>query len=101
MNKFYYLRPTPDDEYTIRQFFASYHPEVVVVDEVDTAACDAILFNDIYRTAIEERLICVVARGLSMYKASKEHNGFYLMDEIPQLLLDLDEDPVICDYPED
>ena len=100
MNKFYYLRPTPDSaDYLIRQFFACYHPEVVVVDSVDTAACDAILFKDVYRTAIEERLICVVARGLSMYKAAKEHNAFYLMDEIPNLLSNLDEDPVIAEMP--
>lgn len=99
MNKFYYLRPTPDAIYTIRQFFACYHPEVVVVDSVDTVACDAILFKDVYRTAIEERLICVVARGLSMYKAAKEHNAFYLMDEVPNLLSDLDEDPVIAEMP--
>lgn len=99
MNKFYYLRPTPDDEYTIRQFFACYHPEVVTVDEVEYAACDQILFKDIYRTAIEERLICVVARGLSMYKAAKEHNAFYLMDEIPNLLLNLDDDPAIAEMP--
>lgn len=97
MNKFYYLRPTPDAEYTIRQFFACFHPEIVVVDEVDTAACDAILFKDIFRTAIEERLICVVARGLSMYKVAKEHNAYYLMDEIPSLLLTLDEDPAIAE----
>ena len=99
MNKFYYLRPTPDAEYTIRQFFSCYHPAKVTVDGVELDACDAILFNDIYRTAIEERLICVVARGLSMYKAAKEHNAFYLMDEVPSLLLNIDEDPVICDYP--
>ena len=99
MNEFYYLRPTPDDIYTIRQFFASFHPEIVTVDSVEHAACDQILFKDIYRTAIEERLICVVARGLSMYKIAKEHNAFYLMDEVPSLLLDLDEDPAIAEMP--
>ena len=102
MNKFYYLRPTPDSaDYLIRQFFACYHPEVVTVNSTDYAACDQILFKDIYRVAIEERLICVVARGLSMYKLAKEHNAFYLMDEIPNLLLNIDEDPAIAEYPDE
>ena len=100
MNRFYYLRPTPDAEYTIRLFFACYHPEIVTVDSVEYKACDQILFKDIFRTAIEERLICIVARGLSMYKAAKEHNAFYLMDEIPSLLLTLDEDPAIAEMPD-
>lgn len=99
INKFYYLRPTPDAEYTIRQFFSSYHPEKVTVDSVEYDACDQILFKDIFRTAIEERLIAVVARGLSMYKLAKEHNAFYLMDEVPSLMLNLDDDPVIAEYP--
>ncbi|GAI28515.1 unnamed protein product, partial [marine sediment metagenome] len=43
MNKFYYLRPTPDSaDYTIRQFFACYHPEKITVDEVEYEACDYI-----------------------------------------------------------
>lgn len=101
MNRFYYLRPTPDKEYTIRLFFACYHPEKVTIDGVEYAACDQILFNDIYRTAIEERLICLVARGLSLYDIAKEHNAYYLMDEIPNLLANIDEDPTICEYPDD
>jgi len=102
MNKFYYLRPTPDSaDYTIRQFFACYHPEKITVDEVDYDACDYILFNDIYRKAIEERLICLVARGLSLYDIAKEHNAYYILDEIPRLLDNLDEDPVIAEYPDD
>ena len=101
MNRFYYLRPTPDAIYTLRQFFACYHPEIVSVDGVDTAACDAILFNDIYRTAIEERLLCLVARSLSLYDIAKEHNAYYLQDEVPSLLLNMDEDPSICEYPEE
>jgi len=101
MNKFYYLRPTPDKEYTIRQFFVGYHPEKVTVDAVEYAACDQILFNDVYRTAIEERLICLVARGLSLYDIAKEHNAYYILDEIPNLLANIDEDPVVCDYPDE
>jgi len=102
MNKFYYLRPTPDSaDYTIRQFFACYHPEKVTVDEVEYKACDQILFNDIYRAAIEERLICLVARGLGLYDIAKEHNSFYILDEIPNLLANIDEDPVIAEYPDE
>jgi len=101
MNRFYYLRPTPDKIYTLRQFFACYHPEIVSVDGVDTPACDAILFNDIYRTAIEERLLCLVARSLSLYDIAKEHNAYYLQDEIPSLINVLDDDPSICEYPDD
>ena len=102
MNKFYYLRPTPDSaDYLIRLFFACYHPEKVTIDSVEYKACDQILFKDVYRTAIEERLICLVARGLNLYDIAKEHNAFYLMDEVPNLLANIDEDPVIAEYPED
>ena len=102
MNKFYYLRPTPDSsDYTIRQFFAGYHPENLTVDGTEYKACDYILFNDIYRTAIEERLICLVARGLSLYDIAKEHNAYYILDEIPRLLDNLDEDPAVAEYPDD
>ena len=102
MNKFYYLRPTPDSaDYTIRQFFASYHPEKITIDGKEYKACDYILFNDIYRTAIEERLVCLVARGLGLYDIAKEHNSFYILDEIPNLLANIDEDPVIAEYPDD
>jgi len=102
MNKFYYLRPTPDSaDYTIRQFFAGYHPEKVTVDEVEYSACDQILFNDIYRRAIELRLIWEVAIGLGRHKTAGEYMQYYIRDEIPSLLANLDEDPVICEYPSD
>jgi len=102
MNKFYYLRPTPDSaDYTIRQFFACYHPEKVTVDEVEYSACDQILFNDIYRRAIEMRLIWEVAIGLDRFKTATEYMAYYIKDEIPSLLANLDEDPVIAEYPDD
>lgn len=102
MNKFYYLRPTPDSaDYTIRQFFACYHPENLIVDEVLYKACDYILFNDIYRKAIELRLIWEVAIGLSQFKTATEYMTYYVKDEIPSLLDNLDEDPVIAEYPDD
>lgn len=102
MNKFYYLRPTPDSaDYTIRQFFACYHPENLIVDEVSYKACDYILFNDIYRKAIELRLIWEVAIGLSMSSIAAEYMTYYIKDEIPSLLDNLDEDPVISEYPDE
>jgi len=102
MNKFYYLRPTPDsDDYTIRQFFVGYHPEKVTVDEVEYSACDHILFNDIYRKAIELRLLWEVASGLGRSKTANDYMTYYVRDEIPSLLDNIDEDPTICDYPED
>ena len=101
MNKFYYLRPTPDKEYTIRQFFACYHPEKVTVDEVEYKACDKILFNDIYRRAIETRLIWEVAISLSQFKVAREYMNYYINDELPSLLTNIDEDPVISEYPGD
>lgn len=102
MNKFYYLRPTPDSaDYLIRQFFACYHPEKVTVDEVEHKACDYILFNDIYRKAIELRLIWEVAFGLGQSKTASEYMTYYTKDEIPSLLDNIDEDPAISEYPDD
>ena len=101
MNKFYYLRPTPDKEYTIRLFFACYHPEKITIDSVEHKACDYILFKDIYRKAIELRLIWEVAFGLGQSKTASEYMTYYLKDEIPSLLDNLDDDPVIAEYPDD
>ena len=99
INKFYYLRPTPDAIYTIRQFFACYHPEVVSVDGVDTKACDSILFDDIYRQALELRLIWTEAVSLGLTQKAAEYFGYYIQDEIPSLLTNIDEDPAIAKYP--
>ena len=102
MNKFYYLRPTPDTaDYTIRQFFACYHPEKITIDSTEYKACDYILFKDIYRKAIELRLIWEVAFGLGRSKTATEYMTYFLKDELPSLLDNIDEDPTICDYPED
>ena len=102
INKFYWLRPTPDSaDYTIRQFFVCYHPEIITVDSVEYKACDYILFNDIYRKAIELRLVWEVAIGLERYKTAAEYMAYYVKDEIPNLLDNLDEDPVISEYPDD
>lgn len=102
MNKFYYLRPTPDSaDYTIRQFFACYHPETMTVEEEEVKACDHILFNDIYRKAIELRLIWEVAIGLGQHKTASDYMNYYVRDEIPSLLANIDEDPVIAEYPDE
>jgi len=96
------LRPTPDSaDYTIRQFFACYHPETMIVDEKEVKACDNILFNDIYRKAIELRLIWEVAIGLGQHKTAADFMNYYIRDEIPSLLANLDDDPAICDYSEE
>lgn len=102
MNKFYYLRPTPDSaDYTIRQFFACYHPEIITIDGTEYKACDKILFNDIYRLAIELRLIWQVAIGLGQHKTASDYMNYYVRDEIPSLLANIDEDPVIAEYPDE
>ena len=102
MNKFYYLRPTPDSaDYLIRQFFACYHPEKITVDSTEYKACDYILFGDIYRKAIELRLIWEVAIGLGRHKTASDYMNYYVRDEIPSLLANLDEDPVFTDYPDE
>jgi len=102
MNKFYYLRPTPDSaDYLIRQFFACYQAEKVTIDEVEYKACDQILFNDIYRKAIELRLLWEVASGLGQHKTAGEYMNYYIRDEIPSLLANIDEDPVIAEYPDE
>ncbi|MBA7527573.1 hypothetical protein ES705_19749 [subsurface metagenome] len=98
MNKFYYLRPTPNSaDYLIRQFFACYHPEKIGEDK----ACDNILFGDIYRKALELRLIWEVASGLGQHKTAAEYMTYYVRDEIPSLLANIDEDPVIAEYPDE
>ncbi|MBA7500264.1 hypothetical protein ES704_03019 [subsurface metagenome] len=102
MNKFYYLRPTPDSaDYTIRQFFACYHPEKITVDGVEHKACDHILFNDIYRRAIEMRLIWEVAIGLGQHKTASDYMNYYVRDEVTSLLNNIDEDPVVAEYPDE
>lgn len=102
MDKFYYLRPTPDSaDYTIRQFFACYYPEKITIESVEYKACDYILFNDIYRHALELRLIYEVAIGLSMSSIAAEYMTYYIKDELPNLLANLDEDPAICEYPDE
>lgn len=100
MNRYYYLRPTPDAVYTLRQFFACFHPETVTVDSVEYKACDYILFNDIYRKALELRLLWEVASGLGRSKRASEFMQYYIRDEVPSLLANLDDDPSIAEYPD-
>ncbi|MBA7588669.1 hypothetical protein ES708_30734 [subsurface metagenome] len=73
----------------------------MIVEEEEVKACDNILFNDIYRKAIELRLIWEVASGLGQHKTAGEYMTYYVRDEIPSLLANLDDDPVICDYPDE
>ena len=93
-----YPRPIPDDVYNMYWWYSYYHPESLIVDEVTYKACDYILFGDIYRKAIELRLLYEVAEGLNLDKDAAKYNTLYLMDEIPKLKADIKEHAQICAY---
>ena len=95
---FMYPRPIPDDIYNMYWWYAYYHPETVTVDDVPYAACDSILFGDIYRKAIEMRLLYEVAEGLNLDSDAKKYNALYLLDEIPKLKADVKEHAQIACY---
>lgn len=75
---FMYPRPIPDKVYNLYWWYAYYHPEIVIIDEVEYKACDHILFNDIYREAIEMGLLYKVALGLSLDRDAKKFLGLYV-----------------------
>ena len=78
MSGYLYPRPIPDDVYNLYLWYAFYHPETLTVDEVEYKACDYILFNDIYRQAIEMGLCYQVALGLELEKQAKTFLGLYM-----------------------
>ena len=82
-----YPRPIPDATYNMYLWCAYYHPET----------CDNILFGDIYRKAIELRLLYEVAEELTLGDAQK-YDTLYLMDEIPKLKANLKVEPLIACY---
>ena len=92
-----YPRPIPDAIYNMYLWYAYYHPETVTIDEVDYAACDYILFGDIYRKAIELRLLYEVAESLNLDDAQK-YDTLYLADEIPKLKVNIKTEPLIAVY---
>jgi len=92
-----YPRPIPDKVYNMYLWYAYYHPEIVIVDEEEVKACDHILFDDIFRKAIELRLLYEVAESLNLDDA-KKYNALYLMDEIPICRANVKTHPKICAY---
>ena len=93
-----YPRPIPDVIYNMYWWYAFYHPEIIVIDEANVKACDNILFDDIYRKAIELRLLYEVAEGLNLDADAKKYNALYLLDEIPTLKINLKTEPIIAAY---
>lgn len=65
--KLFYVRPKPNAIEDMAITYASYHPE----------DCDTILFEDIYREALQERLVSRVAQSLNLYEFAKLHNENY------------------------
>ena len=99
---FMYPRPIPNDIYNMYWWYAYYHPEIITVDVLevptDYKACDNILFDDIFRKAIEMRLLYEVAEGLNLDSDAKKYNALYLLDEIPKLKADVKEHANIAAY---
>jgi len=54
---FMYLYPIPDDndgdDYTLHLYYTQIHPRVITVDDVDTDACDYILFHEKYEPLLK------------------------------------------------
>lgn len=102
MSGYMYPRPIPDDIYNMYWWYSYYHPETVTVDVLgvptDYKACDHILFGDIFRKAIEMRLLYEVAEGLNLDSDAKKYNALYLLDEIPKLKSDVKEHANISAY---
>ena len=97
MSGYLYPRPIPDDVYNLYLWYAYYHPETLTVDEVDYKACDYILFNDIYRDAIEMGLCYKVALGLELENQAKTFLGLY-MNQVAIRKANLPEHPQIIAY---
>ena len=73
-----YPRPIPDAIYNMYWWCAYTHPENLTVDEAEYKACDYILFDDIYREAIEMGLLYRVALGLNLDKDAGKFKALYL-----------------------
>jgi len=78
MSGYMYPRPIPDKVYNMYLWYSYYHPETFVIDEETVKACDHILFNDIYREAIEMGLCYKVALGLNLDNNTAKFKGLYL-----------------------
>jgi hypothetical protein len=98
MSGFLYPRPIPDAIYNMYWWYSYFHPEEITVDGISYKACDHILFGDIYRKAIELRLLYEVAESLDLDKAAIKYNKLYLLDEIPARKSTLQKYTKICSY---
>ena len=74
---FMYPRPIPDEVYNMYLWYAYYHPETF--EEGAVKAYDNILFNDIYREAIEMGLCYRVARDLNLDSDAKKFLNLYMI----------------------
>lgn len=82
---FLYLRPAPDSaDYTIRLYFACYHPRTITVDEEEKKACDYILFPDEFKMALQEIVLWKWADGKNMTKEGLKHLA-YAKDQVNNL----------------
>jgi len=73
-----YPRPIPDDAYNLYVWCSYYYSEVFTIDEVRYEACDYILFDDIYREAIEMGLCYKVALELNLDDEAKKFKALYI-----------------------
>lgn len=94
---FMYPRPIPDKVYNLYMWYAYYHPELVTVDSIEYKACDYILFDDIYREAIEMGLLYRVALGLGLDSDVKKFMGLYAA-QVGIRKANLKEHAKICSY---
>jgi len=74
MSGYMYPRPIPDAIYNMYMWYSYTHPETVGEDK----ACDSILFEDIYREAIEMGLLYKVALGLNLDEDALKFKALYL-----------------------
>ena len=82
---FLYLRPaTPDTSYTIRLYFACYHPRTITVEAVETKACDYILFPDEFKIALQEIILWKWADSKNMTVEGQKHLA-YAVDQVKNL----------------
>ena len=68
-----YPRPIPNAIFNMYWWYSYYHPETIGEDK----ACDSILFDDIFREAIEMGLLYRVALGLNLDKDAKKFLDLY------------------------
>jgi len=94
---FMYPRPIPDAVYNMYWWYSYYHPENLTVDEVDYKACDYILFEDIFREAIEMGLCYKVALGLNRDKDANKFKILYL-EQVNIRKANLKKHPKIAHY---